>query len=111
MATSGRPKEISFTPAVAGVVRVRCKFRMDWTGPIGSNSAYGACFREQSGTTLYSDAEATPAARNVEQPFTLQHVFDVTAGSLVKVGLFGSIVGLASVNFYDVKVEATFFPT
>ena len=105
---SGRPKEISFTPAVAGTVRVRCTFEMDWTGT-AVTMAYAAAFCEQGGTTIYSQSGVYPP-KYVLQAGRIEEVFNVSAGSLVKVGLFGSVAPLGSVNFYNIKVEARFVP-
>ena len=109
MATSGRVVEASFTPPAAGVVKVRCTSTMSTSGS-GGGYGYGLPFCEQSSTTTYGTAEMRPP-RFTEQTLVSEFVFDVTGGSLVKVGLWGGLAGLASVNFTNTKVQAWFTPT
>lgn len=108
MAASGRPIELSFTPGVAGVVRVKCRFTMDWFGSSGSG-ATAKVFCEQSATTTYGPAGTTHY--RTTQVLEASHDFAVTSGSLVKVGLWGGVTGAASVNFNDIDCEAQFFPS
>lgn len=98
MAASGRPIEISFTPSVAGKVKVLVSLNAaagsgsDW----GSNRQIGT-FCEQDGTTTYGPLSVISNAR---APYTMIGSFDVTAGSLVKVGLWAGVSGAAAMTVY-----------
>lgn len=108
MAANGRPVEISFTPSVAGTVKVTATFSgsgggSDWGSVVGAQ-----CFVEQSGTTSYGTTEGLTTSRI---PHVTQAVFSVSAGSLVKCGMYGYVSGASSCTFYDVNVIAEFNPT
>ena len=110
MATSGRPVEITFTPAVAGKVKILASTNAQ--GIVGSD--WGAtralkAFCEQSGATTYSMANALSNARAA---YFVIGSFDVAAGALVKCGLWGGVSGAASMTVYaGANVLAEFTPT
>lgn len=106
MTIRGRPIETSFTPAVAGVVRVTVNFSLWWSVGFAS----GIVFREQSGTTLYGSGAGLPP-KLTQQAFTASSEFPVTAGSLVKVGLAADSGSPYWMVFEDLTVTAKFFPS
>lgn len=103
MAASGRPVEVTFTPQVAGRLLVTCAFSSDGSGSDWGAGRVASVFMEQAGVTTYDGEAKLPTAR---APFTITGAFDVAAGQEVKCGLYGSITGASSVNFYDIYVVA-----
>lgn len=103
MATSGRPVEITFTPAVAGQLIVTANFNAEGSGADWGSGAIAKCFCEQSSTTTYDGESKLGAARG---SYTLIGRFDVAAGAAVKCGVYGAVTGATSRSFYDVFVRA-----
>ena len=111
MAIRGRPIETTFTPAVAGVVKVSVKFMLWWNANVGSGPGFcsGGAFCEQTAITSYGNFVGPP--RNMEQAFTAEGTFGVSAGTLVKVGLAADSGSPYSMSFRALVVTAEFTPT
>lgn len=94
---------IDFTPETAGQVIVTATFEAEWNGSdFGAGSTQRA-FCTQSGYTTYGDAIQLPQKR---QSQIVRHVFSVTAGSPVTVGLQGDITGATIAHWWNVKITA-----
>lgn len=106
MTVRGRPIETTFTPGVAGVVRVTVNFKMSWD--VGTAMG-GGVFCEQSSVTTYGDFAGPP--KRTLQTFTASGEFPVTAGSLVKVGLAADSGSPYRMTFSDLSLSAEFFPS
>ena len=104
MTIRGRPIETTFTPASNGVVRVSVKFRLVWD----LAACFGGAFCEQGGVTTYGIFLGPP--KFVNQAFTAQGTFAVTAGTLVKVGLAADSGSPYRMSFYELEVNAEFIP-
>ena len=105
MAIAGRPIETTFTPGVAGVVKVTVTYELVWD--VGGGSAAVVC--EQSSVITYGPFNGPE--KYVRQPFTASFDFAVTAGSLVKVGLAAQGPGLRRMSFYNLSLVAAFIPS
>lgn len=103
MATSGRPVELTFTPAAAGTLLVTVYFRAEASGSDWGSNQIAKTVCEQSGTTTYGP---TIKLGNTMQTYTAIGSFVVTAGAEVKCGLFGQVGGASSETFYDLAVRA-----
>ena len=101
--------QTTFTPPADGLVKVRCTSTMAIQETITGHIA-GAIFVEQGGTTTYGLAEMRPPLYT-KQAIVAEDVFNVSAGSLVTLGLAAVRSGLAGASFELSKVEAWFTPT
>lgn len=110
MAASGTPVVVTFTPPVAGTLKVIASLNAQ--GYFGSDwgvSRTVKTFCTQSGTTTYG----TPSPLgNTRQAYSLVGLFSVAAGVKVTCGIWGGVSGAASMEiFAGANVIAEFTPT
>lgn len=108
MASNGRPVELTFTPAVGGILTVTCSFSAEGSGSDWGAGKTGSPFCEQGGTTAF---DGSSPLGNARLPYTLIGKFVVVSGSLVKFGLYGAVTGASAVTFHDAQVVAEFTPS
>lgn len=103
MAATGRPIEIEFTPLVDSTVQVTVTFSAAGSGSDWGAGHFAKAFCEQNGTTVYG---LNTSLANARTYYTVQGVFNVVAGQLVKCGLYAGVTGAAAITLYDVNGTA-----
>ena len=101
---SGIVASHTFTPGADGQLVVTITYECQGTSGGDWGSAYSSkAFVTQSSTTTYGPAKPMSLDRSAQ---TVRGVFDVTSGSSVEVGLYGTISGAVAADWWDVHVTA-----